>query len=530
MQSSSGFRNIRGDRMVGDVPMQRKFAKAMEFGFLLLALMLLICILNRDVLFATGLIPANDYAANDLLIQDAKSFSLYHGNYSRVGFYHPGPFFFQIMAICESIMVDWLALFKSPVSAHIFAGFLIHSVAIVVLFFSYRDYFVFRFSAAVATCLTVVIASFMIDTREFYMGQAYFVSLWPPLLYMAASTLVLAGLVGLMAGNGTWLPTLTCGFMMLVHGHASFVGLVPVMALSLASYVFAAALLGRKNGQASIAKPKNLGPQITISVAIIVVFLLPIAIGIVKEGSGNIQKYFIYAEQGRLWSPQDVAKYLSLFLVWPLAFILIEFFFSVYRGEWKSLRSQTLILATVLPAILFFASRGIDTFEFKYPLFWAAVLVSGSAAVSILSLLRRIPGRSWRQVLVGLAGVGSIYSLTAFGMQPVWVGVDGTNFVHAVNVLKEVSDRGTPIRVEAIGKDASSVVVVAMLAALDKRTGRQGFCVSPTAWEIAYSEKYKCAGARGTSDMLLKISPAEDNTDKALFNIGGHYATILTSP
>ena len=33
---------------------------------------------------------SGDFAANSLLIQEAKSFSLWVGNYSRVGFNHPG--------------------------------------------------------------------------------------------------------------------------------------------------------------------------------------------------------------------------------------------------------------------------------------------------------------------------------------------------------------------------------------------------------------------------------------------------------
>ena len=35
-----------------------------------------------------------DFAANSLLIQDAKALNLLVGNYSRIGFNHPGPQYF----------------------------------------------------------------------------------------------------------------------------------------------------------------------------------------------------------------------------------------------------------------------------------------------------------------------------------------------------------------------------------------------------------------------------------------------------
>jgi len=56
-------------------------------------------------------------AATDMLVQDAKRLALLHGNYSRVGFYHPGPHLFYLMAAGEFLFRDLLGIAKSTEAA-----------------------------------------------------------------------------------------------------------------------------------------------------------------------------------------------------------------------------------------------------------------------------------------------------------------------------------------------------------------------------------------------------------------------------
>src|SRR5262245_53349118 len=75
---------------------------------LFLALCFGIACINKRFFFGEFILPFGDDAANDIIIVMAKRFSLFHGNYSRVGFWHPGPFYFQIEALFETVFFDWL--------------------------------------------------------------------------------------------------------------------------------------------------------------------------------------------------------------------------------------------------------------------------------------------------------------------------------------------------------------------------------------------------------------------------------------
>jgi hypothetical protein len=75
----------------------------------------------------------SDFAANSLLIQDAKSLTLLKGNYSRVGFNHPGPAILYVLAAGEVVFYDWLHIVKSPFSGQLIAVALYAAFWIVLI-------------------------------------------------------------------------------------------------------------------------------------------------------------------------------------------------------------------------------------------------------------------------------------------------------------------------------------------------------------------------------------------------------------
>src|SRR3954453_22047401 len=95
----------------------KKFERWSALGvFAILAAVMLIASLPvaRIVTF-----EYTDYAANTLLVLDAKSLILLKGNYSRVGFNHPGPIFLYVMAIGEIFFHDILGLTRYPFGGQI---------------------------------------------------------------------------------------------------------------------------------------------------------------------------------------------------------------------------------------------------------------------------------------------------------------------------------------------------------------------------------------------------------------------------
>lgn len=78
-----------------------------------------------------------DFAANSLLVLQAKQFSLLVGNYSRIGFNHPGPAFLYVLAAGEAAFFDLTHWVTSPFSGQIYAvallsGFWIAAIGVLL--------------------------------------------------------------------------------------------------------------------------------------------------------------------------------------------------------------------------------------------------------------------------------------------------------------------------------------------------------------------------------------------------------------
>src|SRR5579872_2170562 len=80
----------------------------------------LIIFANR-ALILTPSYEISDAAANSLLILDAKSFHLWVGHYSRVGFNHPGPAILYVLTGGEALFYNALHLVKTPISGQFIA-------------------------------------------------------------------------------------------------------------------------------------------------------------------------------------------------------------------------------------------------------------------------------------------------------------------------------------------------------------------------------------------------------------------------
>ncbi|MCO8642208.1 hypothetical protein KGP93_02715 [Burkholderia multivorans] len=99
--------------------------------FLIVALTLLV--INWHLINVHN-VEATDFAANSLLIQKAKHLDLFVGNYSRVGFYHPGPAILYVLALGELFFYDWTHLLPSAFSGQMVAVILYNAAWITAIF------------------------------------------------------------------------------------------------------------------------------------------------------------------------------------------------------------------------------------------------------------------------------------------------------------------------------------------------------------------------------------------------------------
>ena len=111
---------------------------SIRFLFILwLCLFALLLGIHHEIFFAIH-IESGDGAANSLLIQQAKTFNLLTGNYSRIGFYHPGPAILYVLAAGEFLFFDWLSIVPSPFSGQLIAV-VIYNAFFITLFFNIQE-------------------------------------------------------------------------------------------------------------------------------------------------------------------------------------------------------------------------------------------------------------------------------------------------------------------------------------------------------------------------------------------------------
>src|SRR5271170_2777426 len=82
------------------------------------AFVLLLLALNLQ-LFTKPIVEFGDFAANSLLVQQAKHFRLLTGHYSRFHFHHPGPAFLYLFALGEFLFYDVLHVVPAPYNAQL---------------------------------------------------------------------------------------------------------------------------------------------------------------------------------------------------------------------------------------------------------------------------------------------------------------------------------------------------------------------------------------------------------------------------
>jgi hypothetical protein len=243
-------------------------------AFALIALAL--CVLTRHVI-AQSIYESSDFAANSLLIQEAKHFRLLTGNYSRVDFHHPGPALLYILTAGEVLFHDWLAI-ASPIGGQLIAT-LIYSAAWLATL-----WFVMARLLADRTAATVAVLTFFAGC--IWYDQEIFCCPWFPLLYCLPFVVFTASLALAVARReGLWIAAFSCGI--LLNGHVSFFFICGVMLLCLMPFV--------RTTWRGLAGACLIGA----------LFLSPLAILTVRDWPGPVAQYLAFGRQGtaRIRSP-----------------------------------------------------------------------------------------------------------------------------------------------------------------------------------------------------------------------------------
>ena len=346
-------------------------------------------LIRNPLILGTGLIEYGDASANSILIERATHVRLLVGNYSRVGFNHPGPALLYVQALAQLFLHDWLPLLPARYNAHLL-GIVTMNAALIGL----AAHAITRSTRSVFAGLCVVpLALALVWAEPGTLASTWFpdIYIWPFFLFCIAGAT-------LLAGEQRTLPSLAIASGLLVHGHVSFV----LFVLGMWAVV---GLLTWRNSRHGVAVQRR---PIVVAVGIAILFVLPILINTAMNWPGEIPKYFRYSEAPTTGghAVSDVARFLLQY--WPsnasgltAAAGLLVAAIALTRNAVGRVRrtALTLLVVTALITCLAFvyAYRGVDDLSYRYiGLFYAVapLLVVLSVLVSASSPMPSGVGRA----------------------------------------------------------------------------------------------------------------------------------------
>jgi hypothetical protein len=392
------------------------------------AVVLAVLGVRNAFLFFTPEYENADMGAYSIEIEQARRFALLVGNYSRERFSHPGPAYLYVQSWGESLFWAWLHVVPTAWNGQLIALYALNAVfAALVVAVSYGWT---RSPRGAAAALAVVLLYGALH-------PSVFSSDWMPYVYVLAYFVFVVAIASVAAGGvrDAWIAALAGWF--LIHGHACFLFLVPVLSLA----ALAALLWPRLRSARPFGRRPRWRWQAWLPAGVIsAVFALPIAAELALHWPGNFGKYFSYSSSARSGGhgAAQVADYV-LWFWWPRAgaWAAPVLLYAVaglltWRFTAGPVRRFCVSLlafdALSTAAFAIYTAVGIDTLSQYYIgyFYWSAPVIA--LLVSALAVLEALPSRapgpapgtrivpSWAGL--GIAAVAAVAACAAFAMAP----------------------------------------------------------------------------------------------------------------
>jgi hypothetical protein len=484
---------------------------------------------NSRWLFTTVMTEGGDFAANSIITHQAKHFELLVGNYSRMQFSHPGPAYFYVQAFGEWLCHDILGIVPSPGNGQVLAVLALNSAlvaaALVVLSRWLRSWLL------VGVAATVMLAYFAAH-------GALLSSNWMPYMYFAPFLLLLTAGASVAAGRAGDLWAVALAGSFLVHGHASFLLLVPVIA------VIAVVLHLRQTGIRGLREHRG---DWLLAGGVIGLFLLPIVINLALHWPGPFSQYFRYGSSdnagghsigeavrfatrfwpgrdGQLW-PGQPGPHLPAVTATPLIIMLVIFaglgavaWWHRKREIGRYQRSAVIMGVVATGLVIVYAARGIDDlneeytalFSYAVPLLLLVLIATGVVTATSAVDDPRPTGRAGRRVVLP-ALVGGLTLATAVAAGMLAPSLRATPGDHIANVapamdLVRARTAGAPALLE-LQQEAWPTMTALLIQG--QRTG-QRVCVVDEQWTFMVTTEFVCGPAELRAGTRFLLSVAED--------------------
>lgn len=351
-----------------------------------------------------------DFAANSLLIQDAKKLQLVHGNYSRVGFNHPGPAILYALAAGELVFHDLLHVVPSPFSGQLLAVCVYNAAWLALIFAMVR-----RMAGGVAPALLFVSVAMLLSTVFDYQ---LFTGIWFPQLYYLPFAAALVALARLAYGEADMLRALAVATGFLINGHVSFVATLGVMLVVV--LVVNAAVMSREPAL-RVLSPRFVRAHwrsLLAACGILFLFLVPLAIASLTDEVGPITLYRKFKDASHGNTAQQALDYVAVYwgggtgMVWGMLLVLL-----MLKGlpgvPAKLSRQLAIAFLAATAGLLYYAKAGIDQLAQQYigMFYWAVPALA--AALVVLAILGGVrAGRAAvAAAVLALAGLALTWQL-----------------------------------------------------------------------------------------------------------------------
>ncbi|HEY6791607.1 MAG TPA: hypothetical protein VI365_30270 [Trebonia sp.] len=492
---------------------------------------------NASVL-GTPLYERSDQAANSILIEQARRFTLLTGIYSRTGIDHPGPAYLYPRAWTEQLF--WAATRLVPTA---FNGQLIAVYVMSGLFAAFVVVIAYGWTERVRGALACLAVVFIFA----YLHPPIFSSDWLSYSYVPTYFAFLIAVASVAAGRlqDVWIMVVTGWF--LIEGHVAFLLFVPVLSL-----VALAGLAWPRRHRLGAALRSFVGGHRRIwgpALAISAVFALPMIVNLILHWPGYWGKYLtLSGEHGGGSAPtlRQVVAY-ALWFWRPLRHTLVPVHYSwlipvvaylvagvatatLARGPVRRFLTALLVVNTVSSALLLvFVDKGIDQVapgnHYICYFYWSAPAIM--LLVVALAVAEALPSA----VSVLLAAAVATAACVAFALAPAanTVNVDDSAFEpalpHAVSVLAARSS-GKPIVIR-LGHGTWSEMVGFLVQA--ERSNVRA-CLADPAWKYMVTSQFICTPeqvAHGATYTFLVAAKAPAGTP-VLERLGGVIVTDST--
>lgn len=467
-------------------------------------------------------VERGDFAANSLLIMDAKNWSLLVGHYSRVGFNHPSPVLLYLFSFAEIVLHDKLGLVKSPFSAHLvfvglFNGFWI-TVTSSVIANHLKNYWL----------SLAVVAIYLLAINYFEPGSI--VGPWFPHMYIFLYGALLVLMASFISGDSKSYILMLVSALFLAGTNVSMAPQLIIMFATLLLW-----MLFTEDGRESLRRALNRNNALA-TVLLMSIFFAPLVYVCVAYGykSSPIYGYLSYGAGKNVNGLHDAFLYVVNFWNGYTSIVFAVCGMVLASGNASVfVRNFFVIILFATFSFCVYARLGIDDLQHRYLglYYYAAVamalsFVVYSAVVLSLSFLtspKMFAGAKIGFLLVAIIAV-LVQPRPIPGNASLYNSDDGR---FLFDYIKSLNSNKT-IVFDLDQADDPSYVWGNFLGflVLAKRDGLENFCIRKN-WHISYTKKYKCPDSVYDYEAVVVSKKSLDLIIKSGYSAGNLHVQMI---